>query len=109
LVQLGGALGLAFVSVVQTSLQTKALARGEDPVDALLKGLHGAFWFAAGSSFTALLIAAVVLRNMGSFSAKQPASDASESVSDASEGPSSVHENEKGQRGAQPGFGESKV
>lgn len=65
LVQLGGALGLAFVSVVQTSLQHKALANGADPVDALLKGLHGAFWFAAGASFTAFAIAAVVLRDMG--------------------------------------------
>ena len=62
------------MSVVQTSLQHKAQRNGDDDVTALLKGLHGAFWFAAGASFTAALIAAVVLRGMGSFNPKKPAS-----------------------------------
>lgn len=103
--QLGGALGLAFVSVVQTSLQKKALARGDDPVDALLEGLHGAFFFAAGASFTALLIATVVLRNMGSFTPpKKPASTASgeSGESDETQAPTFVEKGDKA-------MGDSKV
>jgi hypothetical protein len=63
---------------VQTSLQTKALRNGDDPVDALLKGLHGSFWFAAGASFTAMLIAAVMLRGMGTFSPAKATSTTTE-------------------------------
>lgn len=71
MVQLGGALGLAFVNVVQNSVSEKQLARGDDEETALLKGLHGAFFFAAGCSFGALLIALVMLRGMGAYNSKK--------------------------------------
>lgn len=94
LVQLGGALGLAFVGVVQTSLQRKAEARGVEPVAALLEGLHGSFWFAAGASFASMLIAAIVLKKMGRYGQKKKSvagsegsegSEAAVSVSDGAE------------------------
>lgn len=74
MVQLGGALGLAFVNVVQTSISVKETAKGTDHKTALLDGLHGAFYFAAGASFTAMLIALVMLRGMGAYGAKKKTS-----------------------------------
>lgn len=70
LVQLGGALGLAFVGVVQTSVTRNELKKGADHVSALLKGLHGSFWFGAAASFTAMIIALTVLRGMGTYGGK---------------------------------------
>lgn len=70
LVQLGGALGLAFVGVVQSSVMRREAAKGADYITSLLKGLHGAFWFGAGTSFAALIIAVVVLRGMGTYGGK---------------------------------------
>jgi hypothetical protein len=77
LVQLGGALGLAFVGVVQTTITRKGERKGLDHVTALLHGLRGAFWFGAGAAFTAGLIALVVLRGMGTYGgkSKKPASE----------------------------------
>ena len=65
LVQLGGSFGLAFTTVISTSYQIKARNRGENPVDAQLKGIHAAFWLGAGCSFAALIVALVALRGMG--------------------------------------------
>ncbi|KLT38369.1 MFS general substrate transporter [Cutaneotrichosporon oleaginosum] len=70
LVQLGGALGLAFVGVVQTTIARKEQRTGVDHVTALLHGLRGGFWFGAGAAFTAGIIALVVLRGMGTYGGK---------------------------------------
>ncbi|KAL7425106.1 hypothetical protein Q5752_000794 [Cryptotrichosporon argae] len=88
LVQLGGAFGLAVTSVIEAAYQTSALARGEDSVDALLSGLHAAFYLAAGCSFAALLIAAVALRGLGTVTSAGDRTEEKESADDegASEG-----------------------
>lgn len=82
LVQLGGALGLAFVGVVQTTITRKKESTGLDHVTALLHGLRGAFWFGAGAAFTAGIIALVVLRGMGAYGGK---SEKAVSVSESEE------------------------
>ncbi|KAL1410774.1 hypothetical protein Q8F55_001716 [Vanrija albida] len=70
MVQLGGAVGLAFASVIATNLQSKHLDKGKSAFDSLVYGLHGAFWFAAATCFAALLIAAVMLRGLGTYGSK---------------------------------------
>lgn len=70
MVQLGGAVGLAFASVIATNLQAKHLEKGKSAFDSLVYGLHGAFWFAAATCFTALIIAAVMLRGLGTYGSK---------------------------------------
>ncbi|WVR05117.1 hypothetical protein IAU60_002129 [Kwoniella sp. DSM 27419] len=65
LMQLGGAFGLAFTAVIFNSQQTKAIDAGVPAAEAYLKGLHASFWLGAGTSFTALLIAIIALRGMG--------------------------------------------
>lgn len=98
LVQLGGALGLAFVAVVQTSIQRKALDRGVEPVAALLQGLHGSFWFAAGTSFAAMLIAAVVLRKMGRYGKKAGGEGGDPEAETAVSGSASVSAGSEGEK-----------
>ncbi|BEJ15318.1 hypothetical protein CspHIS471_0410850 [Cutaneotrichosporon sp. HIS471] len=94
LVQLGGALGLAFVGVVQTSIARKEQAKGVDHVTALLHGLRGAFWFGAAAAFTAGLIALVVLRGMGTYGATAKSKKA---VSDSGSGSEEKSEEEVGE------------
>lgn len=65
MLQLGGAFGLAITAVINTSYRDKALDRGVERVAATLTGLHSAFWLAAGCSFSALILAMVALRGMG--------------------------------------------
>ncbi|OCF35415.1 efflux protein [Kwoniella heveanensis BCC8398] len=65
LIQLGGSFGLAVTSVLSNSQQQKALEQGVQAIDAMLKGMHAAFWLGAATSFLALLIALVALRGMG--------------------------------------------
>lgn len=65
MLQLGGAFGLAITAVINTSYRDKALDRGVEKVAATLTGLHSAFWLAAGCSFSALILAMVALRGMG--------------------------------------------
>ena len=65
LVQLGGAIGLALTTVIADAYQTKGLAAGQSGPQALLSGLHAAFWLGGGCSLTALVLAAVTLRGMG--------------------------------------------
>ena len=65
LVQLGGAFGLAVTTVISDSYQNKALAAGKSATDAILDGLHAAFWLGGGCSFIALILALVMLRGMG--------------------------------------------
>ncbi|WVQ78029.1 hypothetical protein IAT38_000110 [Cryptococcus sp. DSM 104549] len=65
LIQLGGSFGLAVTSVISDVQRLRALARGLDSVSAQLEGLHAAFWLGAAMSFTALVIAGVALRGMG--------------------------------------------
>jgi len=67
LLQLGGSFGLALTTVISASYQTKALKAGRPAIDALLSGLHAAFWLGAGASFGALLLALVMLRSMGTY------------------------------------------
>lgn len=85
MVQLGGALGLAFVNVVQTSITMKQMEKGDDHRIALMKGLHGAFYFAAGASFASMLIALVMLRGMGAYGAKKKTSIKSKDSADSNE------------------------
>ncbi|WVQ98642.1 hypothetical protein IAU59_005773 [Kwoniella sp. CBS 9459] len=65
LMQLGGSFGLAITSVISNSQRQKALDQGLQAIDAMVKGLHAAFWLGAATSFLALLIALVALRGMG--------------------------------------------
>ncbi|ORY33741.1 efflux protein [Naematelia encephala] len=65
LVQIGGSFGLSLTTVISDSYQSKALNAGKSSVDAELQGIHAAFWLGAGCSFGALIIAAVMLRGMG--------------------------------------------
>ncbi|WVQ71574.1 hypothetical protein IAR50_001114 [Cryptococcus sp. DSM 104548] len=65
LIQLGGSFGLAVTSVISDVQNQKALAQGKSETQSLLVGLHAAFWLGAAMSFTALLIAVVSLRGMG--------------------------------------------
>lgn len=76
MLQLGGAFGLALTSVIAASYNQKSLDAGVPELDARLNGIHAAFWLGAGCSFTALAIAAVMLRGMGTIGAvkkEQPA------------------------------------
>ncbi|TXT15777.1 hypothetical protein VHUM_00280 [Vanrija humicola] len=77
MVQLGGAVGLAFASVIATNIQAKQVQRGKSAFDALVRGLHGAFWFAAAVCFAALIIAAVMLRGLGTYGSKGKAKSVS--------------------------------
>lgn len=65
LIQLGGSFGIAITTVISTAYTEKARNAGLEPVDALLEGLHAAFWLGAGFSAIALGIAVVMLRGMG--------------------------------------------
>lgn len=65
LIQLGGSFGLAVTSVISDVQNQKALRAGKDEIEALLTGLHAAFWLGAGMSFTALIIALIALKGMG--------------------------------------------
>lgn len=69
MLQLGGAFGLALTSVIAASYNQKSLDAGVPELDARLNGIHAAFWLGAGCSFTALAIAAVMLRGMGTIGA----------------------------------------
>ncbi len=61
----GGAIGQALTTVMAEAYQTKGLNAGKAPTDALLFGLHAAFWLGAGCSFAALIMALVMLRGIG--------------------------------------------
>lgn len=65
LMQLGGALGLALTSVLATAEREKALAKGKEYIDALLKGLQASFWLSAALNFAAFALACVILRGLG--------------------------------------------
>lgn len=65
LIQLGGSFGLAVTSVISNVENQKALRAGKDETEAQLTGLHAAFWLAAAMSFTALVIALIALKGMG--------------------------------------------
>ncbi|OWZ80201.1 efflux protein [Cryptococcus neoformans Bt85] len=65
LIQLGGSFGLAVTSVISNVQNQKALMAGKDEIEARLTGLHAAFWLGAAMSFTALVIALIALKGMG--------------------------------------------
>ncbi|ADV20469.1 efflux protein [Cryptococcus gattii Ru294] len=65
LIQLGGSFGLAVTSVISDVQNQKALRAGKDEIEALLTGLHAAFWLGAAMSFIALIIALIALKGMG--------------------------------------------
>ena len=65
LIQLGGAFGLSLTTVISSSFTAQAEAAGQTGTDALLPGLHAAFWLGAGLSGASLVLAAVALRGMG--------------------------------------------
>lgn len=65
MIQLGGAFGLAFTTVINTSYHNRSLDAGVPAIDAQLNGLHAAFWLGAGFAGLALGLALVMLRGMG--------------------------------------------
>ena len=65
MIQLGGAFGLAFTTVINTSYHERSLDAGVPAVDAQLNGLHAAFWLGAAFAGLALFLAVVMLRGMG--------------------------------------------
>ena len=65
MIQLGGAFGLAFTTIINTTYHARSLASGVPAVDAQLNGLHAAFWLGAAFAGLALGLAVVMLRGMG--------------------------------------------
>ncbi|KAK8869878.1 hypothetical protein IAR55_000446 [Kwoniella newhampshirensis] len=65
LLQLGGSFGLAVTSVISDVQQTKARQSGKVGPEAQIVGIHAAFWLGSAMCFTALLVAMVSLRGMG--------------------------------------------
>lgn len=70
LVQLGGSLGLALTTLVNTVYTNKTLASGATDAEARLKGLQAAFWLGAGFAWFSMVVAIVALRGMGAVGSK---------------------------------------
>lgn len=66
LVQIGGSFGLSLTTVIADAYNTKALNAGKSAILSELDGLRAAFWLGAGCSFSAMILAMVSLRGMGS-------------------------------------------
>ena len=65
LIQLGGSFGLAITTLINDSYQTKATNAGKTSAESLLSGLRAAFYLGAGFCFGAFILAAIMLRGMG--------------------------------------------
>lgn len=65
LVQLGGSLGLALTTIVNTVYANKTTANGGTEAEARIKGLQAAFWLGTGFAWFSMIIAIVALRGMG--------------------------------------------
>jgi hypothetical protein len=70
LVQLGGSLGLALTTLINTVFTNKSLASGATDAEARLKGLQMAFWLGSAFAWFSMVVAMVTLRGMGAVGAK---------------------------------------
>lgn len=61
--QIGGAIGLAVLTVVANSATTSALNSGDTPIQAKVAGYHAAFHVSIGFAVVASIVAAVLVRN----------------------------------------------
>jgi len=61
--QIGGAIGLAVLSVLANSAATAGLRAGDTPLQAKVAGYHHALQVSAGFAVTASLVAVALVRN----------------------------------------------
>ncbi|MDJ1134560.1 MFS transporter [Streptomyces iconiensis] len=71
--QIGGAIGLTVLSAFVTSRTNTLTAEGKGAKEAMLGGYHVAFWVAAALVFSALIIAALMLRGANGGAAPEQA------------------------------------
>lgn len=70
--QIGGALGIAVLSAIATSVTKDALTEGTAQPQALVDGFSTAMWFAAGAAFAGVVAIAVFVRRSELAAAAEP-------------------------------------
>jgi EmrB/QacA subfamily drug resistance transporter len=71
--QIGGALGIAVLSAIATSVTKDAVSTGTAQPQALVDGFSTAMWFAAGAALTGVVAIAVFVRRSELAAAAEPA------------------------------------